>query len=145
MQRYRNDEHSPYKKLRYRTKQNYDSVLRRIEEDRGPVHLVDINARVLIGWHKDWSADGKIAMAHSLIGMMRMLTAFGASVLEDNQAERLNRVLAKMRFKMSKPRTERLTEEQASAIRETAHKMGYPSIALAQALQFATPLLARKT
>jgi hypothetical protein len=45
-------------------------------------------------------------------------------------------MLSKMRFAMPQPRTERLTAEQAIAIRAKAHELGRPSIALAQAFQF---------
>jgi hypothetical protein len=59
-----------------------------------------------------------------------------ATVLGDPGCERLSIVMHKMRFKMAEPRKQRLTAEQASAVRRMAHKMKLPSIALAQALQF---------
>lgn len=41
-----------------------------------------------------------------------------------------------MQFPMGKPRSERLSAEQAELIRAGAHEIGKPSIALAQAIQF---------
>jgi hypothetical protein len=41
-----------------------------------------------------------------------------------------------MRFENPKPRSEQLTAEHVKAIREKAHELGKPSIALAQAIQF---------
>jgi hypothetical protein len=68
--------------------------------------------------------------------MVRGLANFGLETLEHPDCERLCVVLHNLRFKVEKPRTERLTEEQAIAIRAKAHQMGRASIALAQAFQF---------
>jgi hypothetical protein len=87
-------------------------------------------------WHEAIAHQGKITMAHALIGMLRTLAGFGATILEDDECERLSSVLHRMRFPVGKPRTERMTADQAIAIRRVAHEMGRPSIALAQALQF---------
>jgi hypothetical protein len=65
-----------------------------------------------------------------------MLFGFGATALNDGECARLSIILHKMRFAMLKPRSERLTADQADAIRAMAHKMKRPSIALAQAFQF---------
>jgi hypothetical protein len=135
--RYRNDQRSPYRKLHYRTRLNYDSLIKRIIDDYGDQKLAELKAQQIQRFYEDWIEDGKIAMARSLITMLRMLLGFGATVLEDRECERLSVVLHKMRFAMAKPRSkERLTAEQADKIRAMAHKMGRPSLALAQALQF---------
>lgn len=133
---YRSDAVSPYQKLRYRTKENYDSLLRRLDTDHGSVALADIRYRSLREWHGAWSAGGKISIAHSLVGMLRTLFSFGLTILEDKECERLSIVLHKSKFEMGKPRTERLTAAQAEAIRTTARTMNLASIARAQAFQF---------
>jgi hypothetical protein len=133
---YKADPDSPFQKVRFRTRGHYESVCRRIDGDYGDVLIKDINARTLLQWHEDWSGAGRVAMAHALIGMVRMLFSYGASILEDPECQRLCGVLNKMRFKMAKPRTEQFTEEHANAIRKAAHGARLPSIALIQAIQF---------
>lgn len=134
---YKTDKVSPYRKLRYRTRQNYNSLLQRVGKDRGAVRLTEIRHRVFLEWHADWSSDGQhIPMAHALIGMVRTLIGFGVVFLEDRECERLSGVLHKMKFEMGKGRDQHLTADQVDAVRVQAHKMGYPSMAQAQALQF---------
>lgn len=132
---YQTDQDSGFRKLRYRTRENYAHLCKRLEADHGAEPLSEVNARRLLRWHEDWTSSG-VAMAHSLVGMLRTLIGFGATFLEDAECERLKGILHSMRFKMASSRKERLTAEQANAIRAMAHKMGRPSIALAQALQF---------
>lgn len=133
---YQTDADSTYRKLRYRTRGYYDTLCRRLNQDHGSEQISDIKARHLLRWHEDWSAAGKIAMAHALVGMLRTLVGFGATILESEECERLSGTLSKMRFSMAKPRLERLTADQANAIRAKAHDLGKHSIALAQAFQF---------
>lgn len=133
---YQTDPDSSYHKLRYASRRFYDRLCRRIAKDHGAEIIPDIKARHLLRWHEEWSAGDKIAMAHALIGMLRTLCGFGATILENDECARLSAVLSKMRFAMAKPRNERMTAGQANAIRKIAHERGRPSIALAQALQF---------
>lgn len=134
---YQTDPDSTYHKKRFHVRKNHDITLRRIVDRHGHEELAGINARLLLVWHKEWSDGGKkIAMAHAFIGHLRTLFAFGATMLESADCERLCGVLHKMRFQAPKPRTERLTAAQADAIREGAREIGWYSIALAQAFQF---------
>lgn len=133
---YQTDPDSNYQKLRIATRTNYDRLLKRVAMDRGALPLKDIRARDLLGWHREWSAEGHIVQAHGLIGILRTLCTFGATILDDPECQRLKGLMHDMRFKMGKPRVERLTAEQATAVRAMAHQMGRPSIALAQAFQF---------
>lgn len=134
---YQTNPDSTYHKKRYAVRKNHDITLRRMVANHGHEQLADINARLLIAWHKEWSNDGqKIAIAHAFIGHLRTLFGFGATLLEDPECERLCAVLHKMRFPMPKPRTERLTADQVVAHRAKAHWRGWDTMALAQALQF---------
>lgn len=135
---YRTDKDSPFvrTKLRYVTRQHYDNLMRRLEDGHAADMIADIKARHILRWHEEWSADGKVSMGHAILGMLRTLLSFGATILEDAECARLSAVLSKMRFAMSKPRVESLTVEQVNAIRAMAHKQGRPSMALAQAFQF---------
>lgn len=133
--RYCTDERSPYRKLRYKTRLNYDNMIRRIVKDCGDAKLADLKSENIRTLYEEWSERGK-SIAHSLVTMMRGLINFGVVILKDEQCERLSVVLHNMRFKVERARTEELTTVQANAIRVMAHKMGRPSLALAQALQF---------
>ena len=72
--------------------------------NHGHEQLADIDARLLIAWHKESSNDGqKIAIAHAFIGHLRTLFGFGATLLEDPECERLCAVLHKMHFDAQAP------------------------------------------
>lgn len=133
---YQSDPDSPYRKLRYQSRVHYDSLIRKIVTEHGFLKVSEIKARVVLRMHEGWTEGGKVAMAHALVGMLRTLVGFGATILEDPECERVSGVLSHMRFTMAKPRNERLTAEQATAIRAEAHRRGLHSIALAQAIQF---------
>lgn len=134
---YQTDALSTYHKLRYHVRVRHDQMLRRMAERHGETELAEIKARTVLEWHKLWTDDGKkIAVGHLLVAQLRVMCSFGMTILEDEQCERLSVVLSKMRFQSPKPRTERLTADQAIAIRREAHAFGHPSIALGQAFQF---------
>lgn len=133
---YRSDRDSPYRSKRWPTRQHYDVLLKRVAADFGTSTLEDIRARQLKRWHEGIVAAGHVAMGHGLVGMIRTIVGFGATILEDKECQRLAGMLHLMKFAMAKPRTERLTAEQAILIRREAHSAGRPSIALAQAIQF---------
>lgn len=143
---YQTDQDSPYHTKRYRTRLNYDSMLKRIIADRGshPIaggfdpdgNPIDaIKARTLLRWHEEWSKRG-IPMAHGLMTMLRMLFGFGASFLEDDECERLCTIMSRMKFPQGGHREVAITAEQATAVRAKAHEMGHHAMALAQAFQF---------
>jgi hypothetical protein len=145
MDAYKNDAASAYPKLGFKSRMHYNVLMAAISKDHPDFALADINARVLKEWHAAWSEGGKIAVAHSKIGMLRRLVGFGASVLEDAECLRIATVMHTMRFKVPKRRTERLTVEQVSAIRAKAHERSRPSVALAQAFQFDLGLTQKTT
>ena len=135
---YRTDPDSPYQKNRYHVRQNRDSMLRRIVAKHGEINLSEIKARLLLAWHKEWSAEGKrLATGSAFIGQLRALFSFGATLLEDPDCERLCGVMHKMRFPGTKPRGVSITVEQAAAICVKAREhFGWYSLALGQAFQF---------
>ncbi len=134
---YHNDPDSPVRKLRYSTRMHYENLTARIELQHGYEQIAELKSREILRWHEDWSEDGKkVSMGHALIGMLRTLCGFGATILDNEDCLRLSTLLSKQRFEMGKPRIERLTSDQVGAIRRTAHSMGFHSVALCQALQF---------
>jgi hypothetical protein len=135
IQCYRTDQDSNYRKLRFGTRRHYDSLLRRIDTDLGETIIGDIDARQMLRTHEAWTASG-IPMAHALIGMLRTLLSFGATLLKSKECRALKVDLHDMKFKMGAPRSERLTAEQAMAICAEARDRKLYSLALAQAIQF---------
>lgn len=102
---YQTDPDSPYQKNRFYTRQGRDNMLKRIAKRHAHEELRDIKARVLLAWHKEWSADGTmLATGSSFIGQLRALFSFGATLLEDPECERLCGVTQKMRFPGTKAR-----------------------------------------
>ena len=133
---YRTDEDSPYHKKRYVTRKHYDKLIERIVDEHGAEFVANIKGRTVLRWHEEWSAGGKIAMGHAVVGMLRTIVNFGVTMLDSEDCERLSGTLSKMRFTNAKPRSAALTADMATAFRAKAHEMGFPSMALAQALQF---------
>lgn len=134
---YRSDPRSPYKNLRYKTREHYDVLLRRLE-NHSSIKLEEFNAPDIQRLYDGWTDGGtkKTPMGHALITMLRGLVNYGATVRADKRCETLAVLLHKMHFPVVKPRSEQLTAEHADAIIRKAHEVGRPSIALAQAFQF---------
>jgi len=134
---YQTDRISTYHALRYHTRQNAASILKRIVAAKGHVELSAIKRRDLAEWYMDWSAGGKVSMAHAFIAQLRTISGYGASMLENDECERISSVLHRMKFAHGPPRTERLTSDQVVMIRTAARDhFGWYSLALAQAFQF---------
>lgn len=134
---YQTDPVSTYQKLRYHVRKNHENLLRRLSGQCGNRELSTIKARDFKAWHADWSKGEKFSIGHAFMAQLRTVFSFGATMLENEQCERLCMVLHRMKFPMAQPRTEYLTAAQAVAIRSTAKEwFGWYSMALAQALQF---------
>lgn len=135
---YQTDKASRWHKRRYATRKNNISVLANIVDRHGAVLLKDIRFRDLTLWHDEWSHGGtKLAMGHHCLGLLRAMFGYGLSILEDDECERLCNIMPKLRLETgNNPREGALSFEQVEAVIEQAYKMGLPSLALAQALQF---------
>jgi hypothetical protein len=135
---YRTDPESSFCKLSYAVRIKHERLLARISREHGNISLRNVRGRNLIAWHNGWLGENKVAMAHSLISRLRVVFRFGAVMLEDGECERLTNLLRDMRFeKKTTPREQSISSEQAKAIRVKARSCyGWPSIALAQALQY---------
>jgi len=137
VRRYETDKDSPFRKIQISSRGGYRRVLTRILADCGDWVLADITAEAFQGLYDGWAKDGHLAMARSLVTMLRMLIKYGAHTLEDRECVRLYLALRKLHLLENKPRkSEPLTKEQVSAFIDKAHEMGFHSIALAQAFQF---------
>jgi hypothetical protein len=139
--RYLTHPESPIHGLRPASKQHYGWLLKRIGDSYGIVAISGLDETHIQRMHDDWSDGGqKLAIAHALITMFRTLVVFGATVLKEENFQRLAFILHRMKFKAPKPHSGQLTAEQATAIIEKANEDGLHSLALAQAIQFWCPL-----
>lgn len=136
IQVYRSDRHSSFLQLKYNVRVRHERLLARLTREHGDVPLNKIRTRTLLTWYNGWLDGDKIAMAHALVSRLRVLFRFGATILEDQDCDRLLDLLRGMRFKKSPPRNHTMTIEQAKAFRAAAHLRGWDFLALAQSLQF---------
>jgi len=100
------------------------------------IQIRDIKARVLLSWHRDWSEDGHISMAHSMVGMIRTLMTFGSTILDSVDCRLVKVILHDMKFENGKAREESLSPDQVVSVRAMAHRENMHAMALAQAFQF---------
>lgn len=133
---YQTDKHSTYHGVRFRTRRNYDNLCRQIDREHGAVRLAEVKAKTILAWYQEWTAEGRITQAHSLVTMLRIILKFGKLILECPDCQRVSGLLHDMRFAGTPARKTILTPEQVTAIRAAAHHLGLHSVALAQALQF---------
>lgn len=145
---YLTDPDSTYHTQRYRTRINTRNTLKAIArtkwtDDSGTERTVartqisEVSGRIAKRWYKIWTAEGKISMAHDMVARLRTAFGFGFSILEDKECERLCGVMGQMRFPAAKKKRKAfITADQATAVREMAHRCGRASIALAQSFQF---------
>ena len=133
---YLTDKHSPFQKVRYATSVSYRRQLARLVEKFRDRELSTLGTRDILDAHAEWAMGGKhVPMAHSLSTMLRIVVAFGATVLEDAECQRLRGILAGLRFKTPKKRTEIITDKQVQTVRDVMVKWEYVAMALACAIQ----------
>ncbi len=134
---YKSDPMSPYRDIRFVTRQNYDGLLRRWERDHGHELIASFNGRRLKELHAEYlGPHNHVTMAHGMVGMLRTLVNYGFTMLDSQECRNVKELLSGSKFKMGKPRKSSITAEQVVAICKQSHTMGFHSIALAQAMQF---------
>lgn len=133
---YQTDPVSPYQKVRFASRQNYDALLMALTRALPPdIRIEDIRPRKVHEWYREWS-ERSASMAHGSITMLRLVIGFGAIYLECEECQQKRSLLSGMRFSTLSARKEVLDANMANAIRAAAHAAGRPEIALAQAIQF---------
>jgi hypothetical protein len=141
---YHSNPKSPYFEKRYSSRRNSDSLTKHILADLKDTKIADITEADVRQCHEQWMArvaskgkgDG-VSMAHALITQLRIVVNYGAKELKDSDCLHLSFILRNLRLKAVPPkRSAQLNESQVKAIIAAAHKMGWHSIALAQAIQF---------
>ncbi|MCK1536880.1 hypothetical protein IVB10_21500 [Bradyrhizobium sp. 176] len=145
IRRYQNDPLSGWHKLRYATRQNQRNLLRQIDRRYGHVRLRKIKGRTLLKWHGQWLDGTKYSAARAFIKKIRVLFGFGLTILDNKDCKRIRQIMSAMRFPAAPRRKQRVTLDQAIAIRAAAWRCGRGSVALAQAFQFEVMLRQKDT
>src|SRR5262245_12121163 len=81
---YQSDPDSRYRKIRIATRRTYDGLIKRIVNDYGDDLLANVKGKTVLRWHAGWQTASGIAQAHGLVGMLRILFGFGATIMEDD-------------------------------------------------------------
>jgi len=148
--RYKHDPHSPYHKLRGKTKKSYDYLCNKIEFELGPRIIAPrkgahgITGEQVLGWYAGWEGpNGETpSAAKHTITMVRTLARY-AVIIACPGAREFKDLLSTMEFPVAQPRTVAPTREEVKAIVDQAVKDGYLSIAIATQAQF--DLVERRT
>src|SRR5262249_50761993 len=120
---YRTHKDSPFHQVRFKTRENYDGLLRRMEPV-GDTLLGEMNEEHVRTLYNLWSEDGKKkSTGHSFITLLRILANFGATVLKDDTSNRLAMTLHRMEFSVPEPRIAKLTRAHVDLIIAKAHEM----------------------
>lgn len=132
---------SPYHDKEPSTRRVYADDMRLINRAVGERRITRLTGLDFMRWYKEFrkpkSLDGpeRVRRAHGAMVMLRILFSFGALVGLP-ETKRLRDALSELRFSDAPPRSLQLTYDQVVAFLATAHELGYPEMALAQALQF---------
>jgi integrase len=96
-----------------------------------------LTGRDFIQWFRDWQQGARhIGRASNMITMFRTVISYGVALLGDAECLRISALLSHMTFERPAERTVVVTAEQVIAIRQAAHKLGYPEVALTSAIMF---------
>lgn len=140
---YQTDEASPYRELKWNTRETYDQVLRVIDRAFGKRTLANLSLADFRRWYdeakKPKTPDGpeRVRKAHGIINMFRRLFAYGIAA-EHAGCARLAAILDATRFKQPKRRRIRMDLHHLDAFIPKAIEAGRLSLALGTAIQFET-------
>lgn len=129
------DAESPIHDRRQATKVFYARYIAMVVDKAGDAPLHDIDGPHVRRWYREWSAERGKRQAYACIQTLRRVVNYGCE-LRIRPCLDLAQVLSKTEFSAPRARRMRPTFEQIVALRRAAHEAGYPSIALATALQF---------
>jgi hypothetical protein len=138
---YQRDADSPFQKLRYKSRKQYEENLRTLKASVGKARISLLSFRDFKRWHEGFTKPlrddlpGRVARAHSLMTVVRIVFSFCA-LIEIPRCDKIKAILEGMEFPRPKPRVDFIIADQAIKVRKKARELGYPSIALAQAIQF---------
>lgn len=139
---YQTHKHSPFLKLREVSTRVYVCHLRALEQTIGTVRLADVSFETLIDWQHEFAVGGHPTRASKMLTLVKRIIEFGSLVVPDETD--LNKLLTTFQRMRNKglfitpvnQRESYLTVDQVHAHIAEAHRMGWHSIAMAQAFQF---------
>jgi integrase len=134
---YQLDHDSGYHGVRHETRKQYDYQLGALEKSVGHRVLSELTGRDFLQWFRDWQQGARqIGRASNMITMFRTVISYGVAILVDQECLRISVILANRTFERPAERTVVVNAEQVIAIRQAAHKLGYPEVALTSAIMF---------
>jgi hypothetical protein len=139
--RYATDPDSPYRELKYSTQRTYNDDMRLLTRFVGARRLDRLTGEDFRRWYrrlKEPKSPGgpeRARRAHGVLTMLRIILGYGR-VLGLPHCSRLQDILGAMRFRTAPARKVFVTYAQVVSFIERAHALGFPEMALAQALQF---------
>lgn len=150
---YQTDADSPAQNWRWRTRVNQTGNFAILEHIVGKRMVRDLTFRDFKRWAEEWRAPAypggpeRHSRAGAFMALVKASIAFGAA-LELRGCARVHALVAGrkaggtgvLRIEGARRRTEIMTAAQVIAFRAEAHRQGWPSMALAQAIQFETSL-----
>lgn len=138
---YQTNEDSPYRGLKWNSRENITKSLVIIERTVGARNVGKLLGPDFKRWHAAWAEPkepgktNRAWRAKHAMDAVRQLISYGVTLgIED--CFRADTILGKIRFKTPPARTAVMTIEHVDAIRQAAHAAGFPSVALATVLQF---------
>lgn len=140
---YQTDEASPYRELKWNTRETYDQVLRVIDRAFGKRALANLTLADFRRWYdeakkpKQPDRPERVRKAHGIITMFRRLFTYGIAA-EHAGCARLAAILDATRFKQPKRRRIRMDLHHLEAFVPEAIEAGRLSLALGTAIQFET-------
>lgn len=146
--RYRDDEDSPFHKLRPGSRHPYEFYLARLISEIGDRRIDKITGVDLQRWHDRWSVNGeKLAASKMMRAVLDAAISYGVmshapGTPELRAAMDLQGVLKAASRKIPNPRRREstVTADDVVRLRQAAHADGRPSMALAYALVFETTM-----
>ncbi|NRB32761.1 MAG: hypothetical protein HRU27_19405 [Rhizobiaceae bacterium] len=137
---YTTDPTSPFQSIKHSTRiRDYQPTLRIIEETVGERRIDALRRSDFVHWHDQWGRGKRHRRAQGCIKLLRAILSYGATERLHGCSE-AREILSIMKFKAPPSRMVKLERHHAYDIVENALEMGFPSIALTQALQWDTAI-----
>jgi hypothetical protein len=142
IERYTTDERSSFQKKTYNARNASSGILFLLAKEHGDTTIAEIDREKFLEWDREWSRDGKnLSRGHAYVKILRVAAGFGASVLANEDCQRLRGLLNAAHIQKPPSREKRgVTTNQIVAFCREAHKKLKPSLALAQSMQYCLKL-----
>jgi len=138
---YETHEYSPYARLSRQSRENADYELRKLRRTVADRLVPKLDGTVFWHWYWKFREPGneggpeRITDAYNIMTRVRGVFTFGVLLRLPDCAE-LRNILTLIRFPNPPSRKQAIKFQQVVAFIAKAHELGYPEVALAQALEF---------